>query len=69
MKVKDLIIELLKYPMNNDVVIQKELAYNICINADIEIKKKSYDSIVITFDFPTEEFYIERKSKLGIDKQ
>ena len=40
MTVKELISELLNYPMDSTVVVKKELAYNIWVNSEIKIKKK-----------------------------
>lgn len=60
MTVRELITELLQYDMNSNVVIQKELGYNIWVNSKVKIQRKQ-DDIVLSFDFPIENFEIKRK--------
>ena len=60
MTVKELISELLNYPMDSTVVVKKELAYNIWVNSEIKIKKED-EAVVFSFDFPSEKFEIKRK--------
>lgn len=60
MTVRELITELLQYDMDSNVVIQKELGYNIWVNSKVKIQRERND-IVLSFDFPTEKFEIKRK--------
>ena len=60
MTVKELISELLNYPMDSTITIQKELAYNIWVNSEIKIKKED-GAVIFSFDFPSEKFEIKRK--------
>lgn len=60
MTVKELITELLQYNMNSNVVIQKELDYNIWVNSEVKIQRERND-VILSFDFPTEKFEIKRK--------
>lgn len=60
MTVRELITELLQYDMNANVIIQKELDYNIWVNSEVKIQKKQND-IIFSFDFPSEKFEIKRK--------
>lgn len=63
MTVRELITELLQYDMNANVVIQKELDYNIWVNSEVKIQKERND-VVLSFDFPIENFEIKRKQGL-----
>lgn len=60
MTVKELINELLNYPMDSVIVVQKELAYNIWVNSELKIKNDN-EAVIFSFDFPTEKFEIKRK--------
>ena len=62
MLVKDLIKELLNHPLNEEVVIRKELAYNIWVNSDVKVTTDEYAGVILTFDFPTENLEIKRKN-------
>lgn len=61
MKVKDLITKLLDYPMDADIIVNKELNYNIWINSEPIISETNANCITLSFDFPTEKFEIKRK--------
>lgn len=61
MTVKDLITKLLKYPMNANVIISKELDYNVWVTSEPIISEVDTNCITLTFDFPTEKFEIKRK--------
>jgi hypothetical protein len=61
MTVRELITELLQYDMNANVVIQKELDYNIWVCSEVKIIWKEQNDVVLSFDFPTEKFEIKRK--------
>ena len=64
MTVKNLIKELLNYNLNSEVYLSKELSYNVWINSDIKISENYCDgSVILSFDFPTEDFEIKRKKK------
>lgn len=60
MTVRELITELLQYDMNSNVVVQKELDYNIWVNSEVKIQREQND-VILSFDFPTEKFEIKRK--------
>lgn len=47
---------------NSQIIIQKELNHNIWVNADLEIAKIEDNIIVCDFNFPTDNFIIERKN-------
>ncbi len=61
MTIKDLIIKLLKYPMNTNIIISKELDYNVWVTSEPIISETDTNCIALTFDFPTEKFEIRRK--------
>lgn len=61
MKVKDLITKLLDCPMDADIIINKELNYNIWVNSEPIISEVNTNCITLSFDFPTEKFEIKRK--------
>ena len=61
MKVKEMINLLLEYPMNAEIIVQKELKYNIWVNSPVQLENKEYHTPVITFEFPSEKFKIYRK--------
>lgn len=63
MTVKELITSLLQYDMDANVVIQKELDFNVWINSEVKIQREQND-VVLSFDFPTEKFEIKRKQGL-----
>ena len=59
MTVRELIKCLLEYPMNEEVIIKKELDYNIWVRSDVKFQPGQLP--ILTFDFPTEKFEIKRK--------
>lgn len=61
MTVKDLITKLLDYPMDANVIVNKELDYNIWVNSEPIISEANANCITLSFDFPTEKFEIKRK--------
>ena len=61
MTVRELIQELLKCSMDANVIIKKELDYNIWVNSDLIISEIDSDTITLSFDFPIEKFEIKRK--------
>ncbi len=61
MTVKELITQLLDCPMDAEVIIQKELDFNIWVNSEAKIAEKDYKAVVLSFDFPTDKFNIQRK--------
>lgn len=61
MTARDLIKELLDYPLDSPVVIQKELDYNIWVNSDVEVACMEGEAVVLTFEWPEEKFEIRRK--------
>ena len=58
MTVKELISELLNYPMDSTVVVKKELAYNIWVNSEIKIKKKMKQQFSVLI-FPVKNLKLE----------
>lgn len=62
MTVKDLITKLLNCPMDANIVINKELDYNIWVNSEPIISEANIDCVTLSFDFPTEKFEIKRKN-------
>lgn len=62
MTVKEMINLLLEYPMNAEVLVQKELSYNIWVNSPAWLENKEQSIPIITFEFPNEEFEIYRKN-------
>ena len=62
MTVKDLITKLLDYPMDANVIVNKELDYNIWVNSEPIISEANTNCIALSFDFPTEKFEIKRKN-------
>lgn len=62
MKVKELITKLLECPMDAEVVIQKELDYNVWVNSNIIISENNREAVVLDFNFPSEKFTITRKN-------
>ena len=63
MTVRELINELLDCDMDAHVMIKKELDWNVWVNSYAEIISKK-DAVVLSFDFPTEQFDIQRKKKV-----
>lgn len=63
MTVKEVINTLLNSncSLDSNIVILKELDYNVWVNADLKIKSIEPDYIICDFDFPTEKFEIKRK--------
>ena len=61
MTVKDLITKLLDYPMDANILINKELDYNIWVNSEPIISEANTNCITLSFDFPIEKFEIKRK--------
>lgn len=61
MTVRDLITKLLDYPMNANVIISKELDYNIWVTSEPIISEADTNCITLTFDFPTAKFEIRRR--------
>lgn len=62
MKVKEFITKLLEYPMDAEVVIQKELDYNVWVNSNVIISENNHEAVVLDFNFPSEKFIITRKN-------
>ena len=62
MKVKELITKLLECSMDAEVVIQKELDYNIWVNSNVIISENTREAVVLDFNFPSEKFTITRKN-------
>ena len=62
MLVKDLIKELLNHNLNEEVVIRKELAYNVWVNSDVKVTTAEYAGVILPFDFRTENLEIQRKN-------
>lgn len=62
MTVKDLITKLLNCPMDANIVINKELDYNIWVNSEPIISEANIDCVTLSFDFPSEKFEIKRKN-------
>ena len=61
MKVKDFITKLLDCPMDAEVIIQKELDYNIWVDSIAMFSKTHHEAVVLTFSFPSDKFTIKRK--------
>ena len=61
MTVKDLITKLLDYPMSANIIISKELDYNVWVTSEPIISEADTNCITLTFDFPTEKLEIKRK--------
>ena len=64
MTVKELIIQLLDCPQNADVIISKELDFNIWLLAsNIEIKKPLFNNDTVLLDFDFSEKLLDRIRK------
>lgn len=61
MTVKELIIQLLDCPQNADVIISKELDFNIWLTAsDVKIKKPLFNNDVVLLDFDFSEKLLDK---------
>ena len=64
MTVKELIIQLLDCPQDADVIISKELDFNIWLStSNIKIKKPLFNSDIVLLDFDFSEKLLDRIRK------